>query len=112
MGVPEGRDVLMGCHEPPALSAVAVRSIGGSGSVAHRGRAGGHVETLQAVPWLGWRAARLSRGCHHRRETWWDRGEMRCDELGTSVDVGTLGERIFLTGGQVVAGSNRVSPIY
>jgi len=38
--------------------------------------AGGHVEMLQALPWLGWRAARLSRGCHQPRETWWYRG--RC----------------------------------
>ena len=37
---------------------------------------GGHVEMLQALPWLGWRAARLSRGCHQPRETWWYRG--RC----------------------------------
>ena len=22
--------------------------------------------------WVGWRAARLSRSCHKRRETWWD----------------------------------------
>src|SRR6476661_8913172 len=47
----------------------------GSGLVRTR-HAGGHVEMLQALPWLGWRAARLSRGCHQRRETWWYRG--RC----------------------------------
>jgi hypothetical protein len=53
-----------------------------------------HVEMLHALPWLGWRCARLSRGCHQRRETWWDPGEMRCDDLCTSADVGTLGERV------------------
>ena len=65
----------MGCHEPLAGGVGAVHSIGAVWYGANRAcrRA---FEMLQALRWMGWRAATLSRGCHKRRETWWDRG--RC----------------------------------
>jgi hypothetical protein len=73
MGRADGRGFLMGCHEPLAGGVGAVHSI--SGLVwCEPGRAGGHFEMLQALRWMGWRAATLSRGGHQRRETWWDGG--------------------------------------
>ena len=39
---------------------------------------------LHALPWLGWRCARLSRGCHQQRET--------CGEgVAQPVDEGAAG---------------------
>ena len=103
MGRADGRGVLMGCHEPLAGVLGRCTRLAGSGLV-RTGHAGGHFEMLQALPWMGWRAARLSRGCHQRRETRWDRGEMRCDELctfGGSRDVGgTGGQGLTVTGCQ------------
>ncbi len=64
----------------------------------------------------GWAGGqrRLSRSCHKRRETWWDGS--RCAET-ISADqregrdgLGRVTHGFSLTGGQVVAGSNPVSP--
>ena len=44
--------------------------------------------------WVGWRAARLSRGCQQRARNVVVPGEMRCDDLSTSADVATLGQRV------------------
>jgi hypothetical protein len=41
------------------------------------GHAGGHFGMLQALRWMGWRAARLSRGCH--------RGAKRCGTGGDAL---------------------------
>ena len=93
MGRADGRGVLMGCHEPLAGVLGRCTRLAGSGLV-RTGHAGGHFEMLQALPWMGWRAATLSRGRHQRRETRWDRGGMRCDEPCTSAGVGTSVGRV------------------
>ena len=64
----------------------------------------------------GWAGGqrRLSRSCHKRRETWWDGGRYAetsfCRSAGGEGRSGTGKHGLSLTGGQVVAGSNPVSP--
>ena len=53
---------------------------------------GGHFEMLQALLGMGWRAATLSRGCHQRRETWWDRARCAATIYARRRRVGTLVE--------------------
>jgi hypothetical protein len=73
----DGRGFLMGCHEPLAGVLGQCTRLARSGLVRTE-HAGGHFDMLQALLWMGWRAATLSRGCHKVRETWWDEG--RCAE--------------------------------
>jgi len=84
----------MGCQEPLAGGVGQSTRWAGSGLVRTE-HAGGHFEIgPQALLWMGWRAATLSRGCYKRRETLVGPGQMRCDELCTAVGVGTLVERV------------------
>ena len=93
-GVPDARRVLMGCHEPLAGSGGAVRSIGGVWFGANRGMPAGMSRcSMLCHGWAGG-AARLSRGCHQRRETWWDRGRCAATIYARRRDVGTLGQRV------------------
>jgi hypothetical protein len=63
----------MGCDEPLARGSGARHTIGavwfGANRVCRRAFRDG-----RGLLWVGWRAARLSRSCHKRRETWWDAG--------------------------------------
>jgi len=68
-----GRAVVTVCDEPLARG----------GGVAARGRSGlvwcksglpAGISTWSGLLLVGWRAARLSRSCHKRCETWWDAG--------------------------------------
>src|SRR5262245_26407231 len=57
MGRADGRGVLMGCHEPLAGGVRAVHSIGAVWFGANR-TCRRHFEMLQALLWMGWRAAK------------------------------------------------------
>jgi hypothetical protein len=72
LGRADGRAVVMGCDEP--LAGVLGSALEARSGLVRTGHAGGRFEMLQALLWMGWRAVTLSRGCHKRRETWWDRG--------------------------------------
>ena len=64
----------------------------------------------------GWAGGqrRLSRSCHKRRETWWDGSRcaetISADQREGREGLGRVTHGFSLTGGQVVAGSNTVSP--
>ena len=92
-GVPDGRRVLMGCHEPLAGSGGAVRSIGGVWFGANRGMPAGMSRcSMLCHGWAG--GVRGCRGVVTSGAKRGGTGEMRCDELCTSADVGTLGQRV------------------
>ena len=93
MGRADGRGVLMGCHEPLAGGGGQCTRLARSGP-REPGHASGHFEMLQALLWMGWRAAKLSRGCHKRRETWWDRGRCAATISARRREWGTLVERV------------------
>ena len=91
--MPEGRRVLMGCHEPLAGSGGAVRSIGGVWFGANRGMPAAMSRcSMLCHGWAG--GVRGCRGVVTSSAKRGGTGEMRCDELCTSADVGTLRERV------------------
>ena len=69
----DGRGVVMGCDEPLARGGGAVARVGavwfGANRVCRRA-----FRDAAGLLVVAWRAATLSRGCHKRRETWWDGG--------------------------------------
>jgi len=93
MGRADARGFLMGCHEP--LAGCWGSALDWRGLLWCRpGRAGGHFEMLQALRWIGWRGCDVVARWSPAARNVVGPGEMRCDELCTSADVGTLGERV------------------
>ena len=92
-GVPEGRRVLRGCHEPLAGSGGAVRSIGGVWFGANRAcrRA---CRDAPCFAMAGLAVCEVVAGLSPAARNVVGPGEMRRDELCTAADVGTLGERV------------------
>ena len=110
-GRADGRGVVMICDGPRARRWWGKAHDSSGLVLVQIGFAGGHFEMVRfAVGRLA--AARLSRSCHKWCETWWDGGRyvetiFACRREETA---GTGGHGFSLTGGQVVAGSNPVSP--
>ena len=63
----------MGCDEPLARGGGAVAE-GWRGLVWCKSGLLAGISRCAGLLLVGWRAARLSRSCHKRRETWWDAG--------------------------------------
>ena len=83
--------VLMGCHEPLAGSGGAVRSIGGVWFGANRSMPAAMSRcSMLCHGWAG--GVRGCRGLSPAARNVVGPGEMRCDDLCTSADVGTLGD--------------------
>ena len=73
VGRADGRAVVMGCDEPLARGGGAVAE-GWRGLVWCKSGLPAGISRCAGLLLVGWRAARLSRSCHKRRETWWDAG--------------------------------------
>ena len=85
-----------GCHEPPAGPGRSQPTPGGVWLGANRGMPAG----MWRCPRLchGWAGGvRGCRGLSPAARNVVGPGEMRCDDLCTSADVGTLGERVVST---------------
>ena len=95
----------MGCDEPLARGGGARHTIRAVWFGAHRvcRRA---FRDAQVCWWWAGGPRRLSHTCHKWCETWWD----GAGYVETVSAGGTGGHGFSLTGGQVVAGSNPVSP--
>jgi hypothetical protein len=65
--------VVMICDEPLARGGGAVER-GWPGLVWRKSGLLAGISRCAGLLLVGWRAARLSRSCHKRRETWWDGG--------------------------------------
>jgi len=92
-GVPEGRGVLMGCHEPLAGSGGAVRWIRGVWFGANEAcrRA---CRDAPGFALAGLAGCEVVAGLSPAARNVVVPGEMRCDDLCTSAGVGTLGQRV------------------
>jgi hypothetical protein len=64
--------VVIGCDEPLARWWGTAHD--SSGLVWCKSGLPAGMSGCAGLLWVGWRAATLSRGCHKRRETWWDAG--------------------------------------
>src|SRR6187200_402744 len=68
-----GRAVVTVCDEPLARGGGAVER-GWPGLVWCKSGLPAGISRWSGLLLVGWRAARLSRSCHKRCETWWDAG--------------------------------------
>ncbi len=68
-----GRAVVTVCDEPLARGGGAVAE-GWPGLVWCKSGLPAGISRCSGLLLVGWRAARLSRSCHKRCETWWDAG--------------------------------------
>ena len=73
VGRADGRGVVMRCDEPLARRWWG-KAHDWSGLVWCKSGLPAGISRWSGLLLVGWRAARLSRSCHKRRETWWDGG--------------------------------------
>ena len=105
---------MMGCDEPLSRGGGTVERVGRSGLV-QTGQAGGHFG-MRRFAVGGLAGGDVVTGLSQVARNVLGRREIRCDDLCTSAGwegrAGTGKHGFSLTGGQVVAGSNPVSPTF